>query len=67
MSTLLDSLASTFNGDASRRTVLEDALRDGLLYVVVHTGNFPEGELRGQFGAAVGGPGLFVQGRRRPA
>lgn len=30
------------------------ALRDGLLYVVVHTGNFPEGELRGQFGAATG-------------
>lgn len=30
MSTLLDSLASTFNGDASRRTVLEDVLRDGL-------------------------------------
>lgn len=30
MSTLLDSLASTFNGDASRRSVLDDALRDGL-------------------------------------
>ena len=30
MSTLLDSLASSFNGDASRRAVLEDALRDGL-------------------------------------
>lgn len=30
MSTLLDSLASTFNGDASRRNVLDDALRDGL-------------------------------------
>jgi Fe-S cluster assembly protein SufD len=30
MSNLLDSLASAFNGDASRRSVLEDALRDGL-------------------------------------
>jgi Fe-S cluster assembly protein SufD len=30
MSTLLDSLASTFNGDVSRRNVLDDALRDGL-------------------------------------
>lgn len=30
MSALLDSLASTFDGDACRRTVLEDALRDGL-------------------------------------
>lgn len=30
MSALLDSLASAFSGDASRRTVLEDALRDGL-------------------------------------
>ena len=30
MSNLLDSLASTFNGDASRRSVLDDALRDGL-------------------------------------
>lgn len=30
MSTLLDSLAGTFNGDASRRNVLDDALRDGL-------------------------------------
>ena len=30
MSTLLDSLATTFNGDASRRVVLDDALRDGL-------------------------------------
>jgi len=30
MSVLLDSLASAFSGDASRRTVLEDALRDGL-------------------------------------
>jgi Fe-S cluster assembly protein SufD len=30
MSTLLDSLASSFSGDASRRSVLDDALRDGL-------------------------------------
>lgn len=30
MSALLDSLASAFRGDASRRAVLEDALRDGL-------------------------------------
>ena len=30
MSTLLDSLASSFSGDASRRAVLDDALRDGL-------------------------------------
>jgi len=30
MSTLLDSLASAFKGDASRRLVLEEALRDGL-------------------------------------
>ncbi|HEY5970471.1 MAG TPA: Fe-S cluster assembly protein SufD [Pseudoxanthomonas sp.] len=30
MSTLLDSLASTFNGDDARRRILDDALRDGL-------------------------------------
>ncbi len=30
MSALLDSLASAFAGDASRRAVLDDALRDGL-------------------------------------
>ncbi|MGH8027408.1 MAG: Fe-S cluster assembly protein SufD, partial [Pseudoxanthomonas sp.] len=30
MSALLDSLAVGFQGDASRRTVLDDALRDGL-------------------------------------
>ncbi|MET0717779.1 MAG: Fe-S cluster assembly protein SufD [Pseudoxanthomonas sp.] len=30
MSVLLDSLASAFNGDASRRGMLDDALRDGL-------------------------------------
>ena len=30
MSALLDSLASAFNGDAARRSVLDDALRDGL-------------------------------------
>lgn len=30
MSALLDSLASSFNGDAARRIVLDDALRDGL-------------------------------------
>ena len=30
MSNLLDSLASGFNGDAARRGVLDDALRDGL-------------------------------------
>jgi len=30
MSNLLDSLANTFNGDASRRNVLDEALRDGL-------------------------------------
>jgi len=30
MSNLLDSLAGAFNGDASRRSVLDDALRDGL-------------------------------------
>lgn len=30
MSALLDSLATTFNGDATRRSVLDDALRDGL-------------------------------------
>ena len=30
MSALLDSLASAFRGDASRRNVLDDALRDGL-------------------------------------
>ena len=30
MSTLLDSLASDFNGDAMRRGVLDEALRDGL-------------------------------------
>lgn len=30
MSNLLDSLASSFNGDAARRNVLDDALRDGL-------------------------------------
>ena len=30
MITLLESLASSFNGDASRRAVLDDALRDGL-------------------------------------
>lgn len=33
---------------------IADALRDGLLYVVVHTADFPGGELRGQFGAAAG-------------
>ncbi len=30
MSALLDSLAAGFNGDAARRTLLDDALRDGL-------------------------------------
>lgn len=30
MSSLLDSLANAFNGDASRRIVLDDVLRDGL-------------------------------------
>ena len=30
MSTLLDSLATAFNGDAARRSVLDDVLRDGL-------------------------------------
>ena len=30
MSALLDSLATAFNGDAARRSVLDDALRDGL-------------------------------------
>jgi Fe-S cluster assembly protein SufD len=30
MSSLLDSLANAFNGDASRRNVLDDVLRDGL-------------------------------------
>lgn len=30
MSALLDSLATAFNGDAARRNVLDDALRDGL-------------------------------------
>jgi Fe-S cluster assembly protein SufD len=30
MSNLLDSLATAFNGDAARRSVLDDALRDGL-------------------------------------
>jgi len=30
MSALLDSLATAFNGDATRRSVLDDALRDGL-------------------------------------
>lgn len=30
MSALLDSLATGFNGDAARRTVLDEALRDGL-------------------------------------
>jgi Fe-S cluster assembly protein SufD len=30
MSTLLDSFAAAFNGDAARRKVLEEALRDGL-------------------------------------
>ena len=30
MSTLLDSLATAFNGDAARRSVLNDSLRDGL-------------------------------------
>ena len=30
MSALLDSLASAFNGDANRRSALDDALRDGL-------------------------------------
>lgn len=30
MSTLLDSLASTFGGDASRRAALDEAVRDGL-------------------------------------
>lgn len=30
MNTLLDSLASAFNGDAGRRNALDDALRDGL-------------------------------------
>ncbi len=33
---------------------LESALRDGLLYAVVHTTAFPGGELRGQFGASTG-------------
>ena len=30
MSALLDSLAAGFSGDAARRAVLDEALRDGL-------------------------------------
>lgn len=33
---------------------LADALRNGLIYVVVHTTGFPGGELRAQLGAAAG-------------
>ncbi len=33
---------------------LADALRSGLIYVVVHTTSFPGGELRAQLGAAAG-------------
>ncbi len=45
---------------------LESALRDGLLYVVVYSGNYPEGELRGQFGPSAGSS-VFVPPAPPPA
>lgn len=44
-----DNRSGTFSGTATLSEADQDAFRDGLLYVNIHTVDNPGGELRGQF------------------
>jgi hypothetical protein len=44
-----DQRSGTLSGSLELTAAQQQAFRDGLLYVNVHTANYPGGEIRGQF------------------